>query len=269
MIVGEDRRRRAIWAVLTLAFCGCGALPQTRLAQCHQRSQALQAETAQLKDDALRLRARNRELADRAVEDARRMHTMAQDRSALEQSLVTYQRERDQLAAAFDRLQEQVRSAAGDSPPRAAIDRLETFAAAQPGCAYDAEQQVWSFPAESLFEPGSDTVKPQGELLLTAFARVLSAEPKPRSPGAIVARPGSSAIRQASAPGAADAPRSDLAERRARAVRDHLAQALRIDTAQMTAGFDSSANPARALSDSGGIEVRFTPPATAEAKPGP
>jgi uncharacterized protein HemX len=110
------RRRLAGLTLLAAALAGCSAVPSSRLQQCRNRSQALQAETARLKDEALRLRSRNRELARRAVEDADRLRTLEDTQAQLERSVLDYQRERDELTAAFEQFERELRAAAADGP---------------------------------------------------------------------------------------------------------------------------------------------------------
>lgn len=120
------RGRLGAGAILTIAICaGCEGLPRAQLRQCHQRSQALQAEMAQLKEESLQLRSRNQELARRALDDARRIRSLEQEQTQLGQSLSNYQKERDELAAAFDQLQQQIRAAAREETRRAALDTVE------------------------------------------------------------------------------------------------------------------------------------------------
>lgn len=115
--------RAALLGALAALWAGCQALPSQRLRECHQRCQVVQAELAQHKDETLRLRTRNQELAQRAVDDERRVRVAEDARAKLEASLLAYQRERDQMREAFDGLQRQIRSAALEPPTRAAANR--------------------------------------------------------------------------------------------------------------------------------------------------
>jgi hypothetical protein len=221
------RRVGPLAPLLAVVLAGCSGVHSSRLEACRNRSQALQVETARLKDEALRLRSQNRELARRAVEDAARLQTLEESQAQLQQSVVAYQKERDELAAAFARLQGALRAAAADSPPRASLDRFETFARAQPGCRLDARRGVWIFPADALFRPASTEWTPGADLLLSALARLMDDPAGPIEPGSVACRAGSPEIVQASA-GDAKAP-DGLPGRRAQRVRDRLAGLLQVD----------------------------------------
>lgn len=226
-MVAPHVRRLGPLALLSAVLAGCSGVPSSRLEQCRNRSLALQAETSRLKDESLKLRSRNRELARRAVEDSERMRTLEEAQAQLEQSVVAYQQERDELAASFERLERALRAAA-DPPPRASLDRFETFAQAHPGCRIDAQRGAWVFPAGLLFEPGTAELTPSAELLLDAFARLLDDPRSPLAPAAITGRPSSSPIRLT---GGSEAGETSLLDgQRATRLRDRLAKALRVET---------------------------------------
>ena len=88
-------------------------VPKSRLDDCHRLSQTLQAENARLKDTTVSLRSQNQDLNQRAVDDARRLRLQEEEIQRLVQSVSAYQDERDQLAAAFERLKGQIRTSAG------------------------------------------------------------------------------------------------------------------------------------------------------------
>ena len=52
---------------------GCGIVPRSRMEESQKLSQLLRAENAQLKDQVLSLQSQNRDYADRAVDDLRRL----------------------------------------------------------------------------------------------------------------------------------------------------------------------------------------------------
>ncbi len=87
---------------------GCASVPASEMEVCRKQNQALQAQLAQTKDLAARLRTQNRDMAARAVEDARRMADLEQANDHFEKSLATYQEERDQYAAALDEIRRDV-----------------------------------------------------------------------------------------------------------------------------------------------------------------
>src|SRR5262245_32889008 len=75
----EPMERSARWAqaavppLLAGLLAGCAMVPESRLADCRQRTQALETESSQLKDELFGLRNQNRDLSQRAVDDARRL----------------------------------------------------------------------------------------------------------------------------------------------------------------------------------------------------
>jgi outer membrane protein OmpA-like peptidoglycan-associated protein len=214
--------------VLACLALGCGTLPHSQLAECHNRSQALQAEADQLKNEALGLRDRNRELAQRALEDAHRIHALEQSNTKLERSILAYQEERNRLVEAFEQLQSQIRTAAVTGPPRAGMERLETFARAHPGSRFDATRRVLGLPSDLLFQPDSDALKPGSEVLLAALGRILYEPESGLEPGRVLISchsPGR--IIRASSDTGGGTPESELGRRRARRVRDGLATALK------------------------------------------
>jgi chemotaxis protein MotB len=90
---------------------GCSLVPQSRLEDCHMRCQTLQAEVSRLKDEALGLRGENRDLSQRALDDARHIRTLEQANERLERSVTAYQSERDKLVEAYDQFNRQVQAA--------------------------------------------------------------------------------------------------------------------------------------------------------------
>jgi len=116
------RRVRAMAVGLALAglAAGCSVVPRSQLDDCHKQCQALQAESSQLKDATVRLRDQNRDYAQQAVDDARRLHTLEEANSRLEKSVVAYQDDIRRMEATVDQILRQVQSSA-DSPPTAAL----------------------------------------------------------------------------------------------------------------------------------------------------
>jgi chromosome segregation ATPase len=116
-------KRHFARALLVLAVVPCGSgcsmVPRTELADCAQRCRVLQAESGQLKDELLSLRSQNRDLSQRAVDDSKRLQTLEEANRRLEEHITGYQQDRDTIAAAYEKLQAQLRTA-GDSPPATA-----------------------------------------------------------------------------------------------------------------------------------------------------
>ena len=78
--------------------------PRAQLDECHQISRTLRSENAALKDQLLTAQAQNRDYADRAVDDSRRLATQDQVIERLEKSVQGYQDERARLESAFQQL---------------------------------------------------------------------------------------------------------------------------------------------------------------------
>jgi hypothetical protein len=283
-------------------LAGCGNLPREQLAACQNRSQLLQAEASRLKDDSTQLRGKNRELAQRAVEDARRLRGLEEANRRLEKSVVAYQDERDSVQRAFDDLKRELIAAAdpdtktadaapepepapvrtalasapepeaipepepepdrqplpvADTPPAPAAappEALAAFVQAQPRTRLDPEGNAWTVPTAMLFEPGSDELSPRGAFLLASFARV--AKGSGVAPRSVAASPDVEPIRRTAAD---DTDPADLPDRRAVAVRDHLARLLNADPDDLPAevGREADATAHEAAPE---ITVRLAPP---------
>jgi hypothetical protein len=83
---------------------GCAVVPGSRLDETQRLVRSLRAENARLKDQVLGLQSQNRDYADRALDDLRRLTARDQAIERLEQSVQEYQDDRDRLAAAYRRL---------------------------------------------------------------------------------------------------------------------------------------------------------------------
>jgi Tfp pilus assembly protein PilN len=90
-------------AVLAL-FSGCAIVPRSQMDECRQVAHTLRSENARMKDRILALQSQNRDLADRAVDDSRRLTVQDEAIEHLEQSVQAYQNERDQMEAAYKKL---------------------------------------------------------------------------------------------------------------------------------------------------------------------
>lgn len=166
---------------------GCSLVPTSRLDDCHKLSQTLQTENSRLKDLALKHRSQNRDLTQRAVDDADRLRKQDEAIARLEQSVQAYQDEREQMAAAFERIKGKIQAAA--DPQRAPLlERVRAFARAHPGCEFDPESAVASFPIDGLFEPKTDRLRPEARTMVAAYAEALKG-PEARDLGLEVAGP--------------------------------------------------------------------------------
>lgn len=224
---------------------GCGLVPKERLEECHRLSRSLQAETAQLKDQTLTLRAHNQDLAQRAIDDAQRIRELDEANQRLERSVLAYQAERDKLSAAFELFKSQL-TAAVDHVPTALLDQFDGFARRHPEVAFDAARGVLSMPADRLFEPGTDVWTPGARALLEELAGILSESEGKAMAWQVLATPGQAAekVERASfAPGRE--PASTLSASRARLVRDLLARLAGIDSTAIEGDTASAPPPGR------------------------
>lgn len=89
---------------LVLASGGCAIVPKSRMDECQRLTQTLRAENARLKDRVLAVQGQNRDYAERAVDDARRLATQDDAIERLEHSVQAYQDERARLEAAYKKL---------------------------------------------------------------------------------------------------------------------------------------------------------------------
>jgi hypothetical protein len=78
--------------------------PRSQVAECQRAKQTLSSENARLKDRVLVLLSQNRDLADRAVDDSRRLATQEETIDRLRQSTLAYQNDISRLEAAFKQL---------------------------------------------------------------------------------------------------------------------------------------------------------------------
>jgi hypothetical protein len=105
-MVGASSRAYALPVLLAALWLGsgCTMVPRSRLGECQQVSQMLRTENARLKDRVLAFENENRDYAERAVDDARRLAVQSDTIQHLEQSIRAFQTERAQLESAFEQL---------------------------------------------------------------------------------------------------------------------------------------------------------------------
>ncbi len=88
----------------TALIAGCGMVPRAHVDDCQRLSQTLRSDNARLKDQVLALQDQNRDYAERAVDDARRIAVQDQTIERLEVSVQAYQTERTKLESAYQQL---------------------------------------------------------------------------------------------------------------------------------------------------------------------
>ncbi len=119
---------RSITLAATLAlFTGCALAPRSQVDECHQLSRTLRSENARLKDQLLVAQAQNRDYADRAEDDSRRLAKLDEAVESYETSITAYQDERARLEEAYH----QLASSLGESRAKA-DERLSQASPAPP-----------------------------------------------------------------------------------------------------------------------------------------
>jgi cell shape-determining protein MreC len=120
---------------LLAASTGCAIVPRSRMEECQRMTQTLRSENARAKDRVLALQAQNRDYAERAVDDARRLATQDEAIERLEHSVQAYQDERARLEAAYKQLASNLGSteSPADGSPSAASSISATRDAAAAG----------------------------------------------------------------------------------------------------------------------------------------
>ncbi len=227
----RNARRIAPMAALALSAIalvapGCGLVPKSRLEDARHRVQALSLEVSQLQDVVVNVRAQNRDLARRSLDDARRLRAQDEALARLERAVADYQRERTEILSLLDQIRGQVRTAALEPPTTAMNGRLDAFSR-QAGAAFDPARGLLELPADALFASGAATLTPDGRSRLDAIARSLAGPEAPALALSVAAPGEGSGIRLASGTGATDP--AALGLERARAIRDHLAARAGID----------------------------------------
>jgi hypothetical protein len=79
-------------------------VPRSEVADCQRAKQTLHTENARLQDQVLVLQTQNRDYADRAVDDSRRLAAQEETIDRLRQSTLAYQNDISRLEAAFHQL---------------------------------------------------------------------------------------------------------------------------------------------------------------------
>jgi hypothetical protein len=126
-------RYHVVLGCLLLLPAGCSVVPRAQFDECQQLSRTLRGENARLKDQVLGLQGQNRDYADRAVDDQRRLAARDQAIERLERSCQAYQEERDRLGAAVDQLTASLgRESIADRAPGRRTPNLGTREEASP-----------------------------------------------------------------------------------------------------------------------------------------
>jgi outer membrane protein OmpA-like peptidoglycan-associated protein len=207
----------------------------------------VQAENQELRDVALNVRGQNRDLAQRALDDSRRLKAQEEAIARYERVIGDYQDERERMLALIDQIRSQVRTAALAPPTTAMLDGLDTFARGNPDCLLDPPRGGLTIPVASLFQAGTADLSAEGQRRLDDLAAALDGPASDglalnvagegRSPGL-----GDDAVRLASGSASTPAPPNALALDRARRIRDHLAQRLGLDPSRIAVSSGGQSN---------------------------
>jgi hypothetical protein len=95
---------RLVVVFAMIVVSGCAVVPRSRMDECQKVSQALRGDNARLKDRVIALQGQNRDYAERAVDDARRLAIQDEAIERLDHSVQAYQDERARLEAAYKQL---------------------------------------------------------------------------------------------------------------------------------------------------------------------
>jgi hypothetical protein len=93
-----------LFSGLLVVSGGCALAPRAQIDECQQQSRTLRSENARLKDQLVALQSQNRDYADRALDDSRRLADQDEAIERLERSVQAYQDERARLESAFHQL---------------------------------------------------------------------------------------------------------------------------------------------------------------------
>jgi hypothetical protein len=124
---GGMLRLCALAILIALIVPGCAAVPTSRLGESQRLAKNLRAENARLQDQVVSLQAQNRDAADRAVDDLRRLSARDEAIERLQKSVAAYQEDRDRLADAYQRLASSL-----DRPTDPALERTKATGTDEP-----------------------------------------------------------------------------------------------------------------------------------------
>jgi hypothetical protein len=106
--VGHGRQladaARLVVVFVLVGFSGCSLVPRSRMDECQRLSQTLRGDNAHLRDRLLAVQSENRDYAERAVDDGRRLAIQDAALERLEHSVQAYQDDVTRLEAAYKKL---------------------------------------------------------------------------------------------------------------------------------------------------------------------
>ncbi len=118
--------RFSIAALLGLA-AGCAITPRSQIEEGQRLTQTLRDENQKLRDRVLVLENQNRDLSERAVDDAKRLAAQDQAIAQFEHSVQVYQDDRRRLENAYRRLAASL-GASGPIPDEEPAEKTTTAA---------------------------------------------------------------------------------------------------------------------------------------------
>jgi septal ring factor EnvC (AmiA/AmiB activator) len=107
---------RLLFLPALVGIPACALVPRARMDECQQLAQTLRSENARIKDRMLALQGQNRDLTERAVDDAKQLAEQEDAIERLEHSVTAYQDERNRLEAAYKQLAASVGAGQSDPP---------------------------------------------------------------------------------------------------------------------------------------------------------
>lgn len=159
-------------AMSVLFISGCSSWPwNPGNGEAERLTRVIHTENARLKDLVVQFRSSNEDMAQRALDDSRRLERLTEENDALRTSVAAYQAERERMARAFQSLQQQVQVVLSERGTLA----LANPVTGQPGLASNAklvqppegrlmadgkELQIdladWFLPDTAIIKPGQE-----------------------------------------------------------------------------------------------------------------
>ncbi|MFM7590280.1 MAG: hypothetical protein ACKO85_00660 [Isosphaeraceae bacterium] len=134
----------------------------------------IHTENARLKDLVVQFRSSNEDMAQRALDDSRRLEKLAEENDALRTSVAAYQAERERMARAFQNLQQQVQVVLSERGTLSAMNppagpgnpSLKASRPLPPEGRLLADGQEFQLDLADWFLPGTAIIKPGQEARL-------------------------------------------------------------------------------------------------------
>lgn len=187
-------------ALLVLFLTGCSSWPWNPTNREAERlTRVIHTENARLKDLVVQFRSSNEDMAQRALDDSRRLEKLAEENDALRTSVAAYQAERERMARAFQNLQQQVQVVLSErgtlsamnpaTPPAIQANNLSRPLPPEgrllaDGNEFQIDLADWFLPGTAIIKPGQEarlkTVSAWLEPQLTQIKEVSYVSSKPK-----------------------------------------------------------------------------------------